>query len=503
MVAGVALLALVATSAGWVVQAQRTAAEQARASELRDEVAELRDELEELRRSTTDDEGDAGTGDAEDGGLFGGLFDGGVMGELLGGDVPGARCLVPDGDLLDDLLGGGGPSGAGPDDGAGPQEPDRLVDVVADDVAELRDLEWQHEVEVDFVDAAALSERLEVLLEEEADPAAMEAEQRLLASLGAIPDDLDLAQVQRELLDEQVAGYYAPETEELVVRVPDDGGIRPLDRVTLAHELQHALADQVFGLPDPVEDSPAADADAALGALGLVEGDATLLMQLWTLEHLSLTEQLSGAMGGDLAAAQASLDAVPHHLQRELLYPYTDGLEYACVAYLEGGWAALDAAYADPPTTSYEVLFPESAAPDPATPASLRAPADATELLDTTFGAAPLLWLLEAPGGERDRALDAPRERAAAWDGGRAAVWDLDGDTVTGLSLVDSGAAEPLCETLADWHTAAFPGHEETTVDDLRGFTGGQGAAALHCDGERVRYATAGDLDTATEIVGG
>jgi hypothetical protein len=493
LLAGALVLALVVAGTGWVVQWQRASAADRRADELAAEVEDLRARLEGLRERldaaerATEDEPRSRGGLVDD--LFGGS---GPLGDLLSGEVPGAACLSPAGGMLDGLLGGGEPL---------PDEPGELVDTVTAHVAELRELELQQDVEVDFVDGAQLSDRLESLLAEDTDRGNLEAERRLLSSLGAIPAGLDLAEVQRELLDAQVAGYYHPESGELVVRLPDDGRIRAIDRVTLAHELQHAVADQALGLPDLDDEPYVSDADALLGAVALIEGDATLLMQQWMLEHLSLTDQLAGMLGGDLAAAQASLDAVPHHLQRELLYPYTAGLDYVCGLYLDGGWEAVDAAYEQPPTTSHEVLFPTSHPVDPGVPAELTAPPSGSELLDTTFGAAPLLWLFEAPGGEPGRALDAPVDRAGAWAGGRVTVWDVDGETVTGLSLVDGDGS--LCGSVAAWHGAAFPDHDVSGRREVRGFTGSDEAAALRCEGDAVRYAVADDADTAASVVDG
>jgi hypothetical protein len=516
--ASVALLALLVTSAGLVVQTRRAAEAEARADELADEVDDLRAEVraleERLERET------AGGGGLLDG-LLDGLLGGGdggledLLGGLLGGDggegldgldglldgllggaggVPGAACLTPAGGLGDIFGGLFGGSASVPDD------PDELVDAIAAQVAELRELDWEQEVEVAFLDDAQLRARLDELLSEDEDPEADDAERRLLEALGAVPPGTDLTQLRRDLLDEQVAGFYSPETGELVVRVPDDGRIRPIDRITVAHELEHALADQALGLPDL--DGFGDDADAALAALAVVEGDATLLMNLWALEHVSVTDQLGAALGGDLAAAQASLAAVPPYLQRELLFPYTDGLELICDRYLESGWEGVDAAYADLPTTTAEVLFGDDAHAS-ASAARFSAPAGFEEVHTATFGAAPLSWLFEAPGGDEDGALDRPRERAAAWAGGRAWVW-ADGDaTATGLALVDGGrTAPPLCESVEDWYAAAFPDARREQAEGATVFDGPSQTAVLRCDGDDVRLATAPDLTTATRIVG-
>jgi hypothetical protein len=518
-VTAISLVALVLTTVGLVVQTRRVSDAEERTEELAAEVDRLQAEVRRLERGQS-----AGDGD---GGLLGGLLDGlldrdgggleGLLGGLLGGDadgldgfdgllggmlggtggVPGAACLTPTDDGgggLGDLLGGlfGGRTTL-------PDDADELVDVIADQVAEMRELSWQEEVSVDFLDDAQLRARLDELLTEDEDPAADDAERRLLEALGAVPPGTDLTQLRRDLLDDQVAGFYSPETGELVVRVPDDGRIRPIDRITLAHELEHALADQTLGLPEL--DGFGDDNDAALAALAVVEGDASLLMNLWALEHVSVTDQLGAALGGDLVAAQESLANVPPYLQRELLYPYTDGLDLICDRYLEGGWPAVDAAYEELPTTTAEVLFGPTANPAGEVP-TVSAPRGYEQVLTTTFGAAPLTWLLEAPGGDETRALDRPRERAAVWAGGQAHVW-ADGDaTAVGLALVDGGGGPPLCGTVEDWYAASFPDTRREQAEGATVFRGSTATAVLRCEDDDVVLASAPDLPSATRMVG-
>ncbi len=492
---GVAAVALVAASATAVVQWQRADAAEQRADELSDEVADLRDEIERLEEelAPASRPEDADDGDDALEGLLGDL---GLEGLLDGtSGIPGAACMVPDdadglGGLFDDLLGGT----------ATPDDPDELVALIANQVAELRQLEWQEEVEVDFLDDAALRARLDQLLDEDADPEAEDADARLLEHLGAIPAGADLGELQRELLGEAVAGFYVSDTGELVVRVPDDGTIRPLDRVTLAHELEHALADQVLGLPDT---SAIDDADARLGALSVIEGDATLLMNLWGLEFLSFADQLAIATSPDIVAAQAALDGVPHFLQEQLLFPYTAGLDFVCELYLEGGWAAVDAAYDDLPTTSAEVVFPDRRGQEPEPAPALTAPAGYDEVRADTFGLAPLEWLFQAPGGDEDRALSSPRQRAAAWAGGELRVWVSGAETAVGAAFVDGGGGPPLCTSVTEWYAAAFPDASGTRSEGAAVFRGVDVDAVVACDDDHVRLAIAPDVTTATRIVGG
>jgi outer membrane murein-binding lipoprotein Lpp len=560
ILAALLVVALLGVSVLAVLQARSLDAERARVGALDAEVATLRTEVDRLREdveaaaaappdelASADDERD-GEGDATDdgevddggaadlGGLLegllgdggpsdlGGLLDGllgaggdadveGLLEGLLGdggeglgglfaaGDAPGARCLLPGGDdpmgLLDGLLG----SGATTDD----EEPDALVRTIADQVAELRELAWQDDVEVAFLDDVATRGRLrELLAEEDAiDREALAVQERLLTALQAIPAGTDLEQLQLALLEDSVAGFYVSDTGELVVRVPDDGRIRGIDRITIAHELQHALADQTLGLPDPTEPPLSEDADATLATLAVVEGDATLVMQRWALDHVSLMEQLSAFGDPDMAAAQAALDDVPHVLQRELISPYLDGLDWVCDRYLEGGWAAVDAAYRSPPTTTAEVLFGEPV--DPVDPASLGRPPGFDEVGATTFGAAPLRWLFEAPGDDLDRALDDPEARAMAWGGGVAEVWARGDDTAVGLALADrSGPGAPgLCASMGAFVEAAYPDLRELPAEAGRVWRSPGGAAVLRCEVDDVTLGVGPDLVSATTIAAG
>jgi hypothetical protein len=518
VIATVSLVALVAVSVGLVVQTRRTAEAEERVEALAQEVDELRAQVRALESRDERTDTDGPLGGALDGlldGLLGGELDGldglldgllggdasgtddleGLLGGLLGGTdaMAGAACLTPAGGI-GDLL--GGLFGGGP---VVPDDPDELVDVIAEQVAELRDLAWQDEVRVEFLDGAQLRARLDELLSEDEDPAADDAERRLLEALGAVPPGTDLTQLRRDLLDEQVAGFYVPETGELVVRVPDDGQVRPVDRITIAHELQHALADQTLGLPEL--DGFDGDGDGALAALAVVEGDATLLMNRWALDHVAITDQLGAAFGGDLAAAQASLAAMPPYLQRELLFPYVDGLDHVCDRYLEDGWTSVDEAYGELPTTTAEVLYGAEANPAREV-RTLPGPAGYEEVLTTTFGAAQLSWLLEAPGGDEARALDEPRERATVWAGGVAQVWADGADSAVGLRLLGDGSPS-LCGTMREWYAAAFPEARGTPAEGATVYQGATATAVLRCDRDEVTLSSAPDLTTALRVAGG
>lgn len=541
-VAGAATIALVGTSTVAVVQYRSAQQAQHRAITAGREVVDLRARVDELEQETDRLEqelADARSrdpfGDLLDDLLGGGAGDLGDLGGLLdgaqgGGDLPGMECLLPggetgdllggmlgsDGDdlagllegllsgeagdlddpgaLLDGLLGGEGGGAPVPDD---PQE---LVAQVADQVAELRELSWTDPPEVAFLDDAELTRRLGEIMDEDYPAEDAELEGRYLAALGAVPPGTDMGQLRRQLLEEQVAGFYDPDTGELVVRTPS-GQISAADRVALAHELDHALADQALGLPELDADRFARDEDALLAALALVEGDATLLMNHWTLGSLGFGEQLALATDPAIVGAQAAMEAMPAYLGAELMFPYTAGLDHVCRRWLDDGWSGVDDAYDDPPTTSASVLWPDHPGVV-ASPDELAAPGGFEQAHTTTFGAAQLLWLLQAPGTDRSRAPADAEARAQAWGGGQMTVW-VDGDDMTvGLALVDRGTASTtLCDTVADWYAAAFPDSQRQQAEGAVTFEGVTQEAVVACPGDQVHVGIAPDLATATTVV--
>ena len=365
---------------------------------------------------------------------------------------------------------------------------------LADAVEETRELRFSETPEPIYLRPAEFSMRVRGFVDEYSDDDADE-DSRILSSLGAIEEGTDLKGMLRKALGEQVAGFYDPDTRQLVVGTEAADELSFLERVTLAHELEHALADQALGLPLQRDEVPEGEEDAQAAATALVEGDATLTMTLVSF-RLAGSDPAS-LLGEGLEALAGPRTDLPHHIQRSLLFPYEEGLGFACSLYSRGGWDAVDAAYREPPATTAEVLFPErygrQEVEDPPDPAD---PAGWGERVTQAFGAADLLFLFEAPGGDPSAALDEPRRRVSVWRGGEVHLWARGDRSAVALALLGD---DTLCGSVKAWQRAATG--EVVESGGVSRSEGGDRSTVVRCGADEVRVGVAPDGRTAEALV--
>jgi hypothetical protein len=378
-------------------------------------------------------------------------------------------------------------------------------EVVVAEVQRVRELTFERIPEPVYLTASELSERASgYAADYPSDEAAADSD--LLSSLGAVPEGSDLKELTAAALGEQVAGFYDTDTKQIVVTGDPEAGLDPIEELTLAHEFEHALADQVLGLPVD-EDFPAdGTEDSTLAATAVVEGDATLTMALYSFTGAAIAP--TALFGTELVDA-AGTASLPYYLERGMIFPYAEGLGFVCHLYRQGGWSAVNEAYANPPTTTAQILFSErygveEEALDPRDSVS-PGPGWSNEDVQA-FGAADLLFLFEAPGGRTDRVLDEPKDRAAGWAGGEVFLWSREDGlgTATGMVLVQRSGERSLCRSMKEWYRAAFP--EAARARRLPGeemaARGTDQAASLRCDGSEVRLGIADDLGIARRVIG-
>ena len=372
------------------------------------------------------------------------------------------------------------------------------VDDIANAVEEVRGLTFPEEIDPVFVTSEEMGERVRDLAADSYPPELADLESRLWVALGMLEPGYDIFAEQLDLLDGAVAGYYDPETQELVVSSSSsDEPLNATDQVTLAHELIHALTDARLQFPDSIDD-PTADPERARAIQALIEGDATLGMQQFSMGALDLMDQFGMMLDPRVAASQEDLSDFPFILSNGLQLPYLEGMSFACALFTEGGWEQVDAAYAAPPATTAEILFPERylSGWSPGDPPAGGDPGEGWTILDSIgsqgsigFGAIDLLNLFSAPGDDTGAALDNPRDRVQAWGGGQARIWSQGEQSAVLLSLVDSKSGDlRLCDSMVAWEMAAY-GNDQPNV-------------IITCDADNVLVGVAPDEATATALAG-
>jgi hypothetical protein len=234
------------------------------------------------------------------------------------------------------------------------------MDQIEGQVRSLRGLHQTRQVERELLTQGELRQRvmddfLADFTQEEAF-----ADARVLAMLGLLEPDFDLWNFYADLYTEQVAGFYDSEDEKMTVICGADFG--GSERITFAHEYTHALQDQTYDLEDGLgynDDLCEADSERCAAIQALIEGDAFLLQEQWL--RIYATEEDRADLVEFYADYESPVfDSAPRFLREDLLFPYMAGLDFVQALYLEGGWAAVDAAYLNPPLSTEQILHHEN-----------------------------------------------------------------------------------------------------------------------------------------------
>jgi Zn-dependent peptidase ImmA (M78 family) len=309
------------------------------------------------------------------------------------------------------------------------------MDAIAAQMAELRGLTLGTPITRTVMTRQELGAFLEAKLAEEYPPEEVEKDVLVLSAFDFVDADYDLRQVLLDLYSEEILGLYDDELDTFYII--SDGEFSLLDQLTVAHEYVHALQDQNLGLDTFADDEQVGD-DALLARMALVEGDASLAMTQYLLAR---RDEISAEEWASLLAESSSMGEqtgpdVPAIIRETFDFPYLYGVEFVSLLQ-DGGWPAVDAAFADPPQSTEQILHPEKYL-TPDEPQLLALPP-----LTDTLGSG---WqLLEAETlGEFQSSLylaqqvdeDTADRASQGWDGDQYAVYSKDGTTVLAFTTV-------------------------------------------------------------------
>jgi hypothetical protein len=371
------------------------------------------------------------------------------------------------------------------------------ADRIAGKVAELRGLAVKEPIKRGVMNKDQITERLLLRVKEEYAPDQIAKEEVALKRLGLLPADAKYLDMVIELLKQQIAGFYDPWEKQLYIM--EGAGALGGEEV-MAHEIDHALQDQHFGLKKWLAEVKKNE-DATLARQALVEGDGTVLMFEYKLAQQNagaapwgepefLQEQAATIRMGLVLMAD-----VPLYLRESLVFPYVNGLKFVGSARASRSWKEVDAFYKKPPlSTEHIIHFDKYEAYErpveitAAVPAAMKKSARGYDNVVGELG----LWLVLRQHGVAE---DVAKEGVGGWGGDRIAVFtprDKTSDATSSTAVVytvwDAPAdADEFFAAAIGALAGLSGGGSLTTKDDSRvEFKGASGVASLEKKKEAV-----------------
>lgn len=264
------------------------------------------------------------------------------------------------------------------------QELLRSVDEILRFASEDTKLPIRQPVKRQLISADEVKQLLAERQREDKEMQEVERQEVVLKKLGLLPRTFDLRSFSLDLLEEQVAGFYDEHTR--IVNLLD--WVPPAEqKAVLAHELTHALQDQMLGLEkwtqeadaeeEVVEKKTKPDAEEGDFEVPPTEDSEARTALLEGQAMFALIDYLYAPSGQSLDAnpqladpfKQATTDSpqfpvlksAPLYLKEALTFPYTFGLEFVQELLLKGGKEqAFAGALKDPPRNTHEIMMPRS-----------------------------------------------------------------------------------------------------------------------------------------------
>ncbi len=254
-------------------------------------------------------------------------------------------------------------------------------------------------------------------LAREVPPEKLDFLERSFIRFGMAEPDFDLEAAFLDLVASQVAGFYHSRQETLYL-------IRGMaaQEMIIAHELTHALQDQINdldGTTDVLDDETRDDALAAYQAL--YEGEAMLVMASFFARNMAMSD-VSDVLKlmAESSSQDAALRRAPLFLRESLLFPYTYGQPFVSTVFTGGDFRAVRGLFDDPPASTEQILHPYKyfGTRDRPTRIALEGLAGTLgprwrRLGRSELGEAGTGWLLRHHGVEMSEAYGAAR----GWDG--------------------------------------------------------------------------------------
>lgn len=271
--------------------------------------------------------------------------------------------------------------------------------------------------------------------DEDLPPADLAGLESALRLFGLIPDSLQLRATMIDLLTEQIAGYYDPDSNALYI--PDDIQQSQM-RIVVSHELVHALQDQYVRLDSIITQRHANDRRSA--AQAVLEGQATIaqipvlmpeqnpdtfpLGWFWTMRTVMAQQQ----------SQMKEFARAPLWLREGLVFPYLGGADFVVWFRRKYFASVLDSM----PRSTEQILHPERfAAHDEPTEIVFGGGAPDAVRWEDGLGEFETRLLFQQHLGDETEAANLAR----GWDGDRYQVLGATGEALVWYSVWDDAVA--------------------------------------------------------------
>jgi hypothetical protein len=258
--------------------------------------------------------------------------------------------------------------------------------------------------------------------------------EHLLQRLRVLPPKTGFVDLMDRFLSNSVAANYDP----FLKRISFLRGFK--SHSIMVHELVHALQDQHFNLSQKILGGPM-ELDRLLALGALAEGDAESVQRHYDTKGAMSLMPLPAVKAFGEQQIERYLKRkrnFPRAIARPFIFQYFGGMLFVeTIKRNAGGMKAIDRVWADPPTTTEQVLHPERYLrrdhPTRITPP--RNPGGRKILFSNVLGELGVRIVLEAHLG-----ANFPEAAATGWDGDR-------------ILLLDNGEKDPSIAWLTVWDT--------------------------------------------------
>ncbi|MDA1061346.1 MAG: hypothetical protein O2895_00270 [Chloroflexi bacterium] len=191
----------------------------------------------------------------------------------------------------------------------------------------------------------------------------LEAYNTAFRLLHLIGDDEDLLESSTQIDASGVLGFYNLE-DDLLVLIDADTEITRSEELTLAHEYVHSFQDAAFDLDswdalveaESQDGAPLTEYSTTLHCL--LEGDASIAGDQYAAAQWG-ADWRDAVAAEDAGGDGAAVADVSPALLRYAAFNYVQCEDFVAALHASGGWDAVDRAYAQPPTTTEQILHYE------------------------------------------------------------------------------------------------------------------------------------------------